>query len=125
METHEKSIFNIAGVLNDDFIEEVTESQQMKKNQLFFALLVDGLPGDPNFGVGISNLVGEHNTEKLKRQLEDRVENTMPDLVEGIKYKGTAVEQIKDQQFIGFDLHFTDLDTNEDDFIPLGFSTKN
>ena len=115
------SILNIAGVPNAEFIEEVTDSQLIKKNEIFFALLVDGIPGDPGFGVGISELVGNLNTDRLKDELSRRSKETLLDLVNGIEYGGIAVEQVAEQQFIGADIHFTDLDSNADIMIPLAF----
>lgn len=117
-------ILNIAGVPSDDFIEEVTGSQAVKKNSIFFALLTDGLPGDPDFGVGIGDLVGEQNTMKLKNRLERRASNTLPDLVSGIEYKGMASEANVEDQSLLADLLFVDLDSNDELFIPIGFAKE-
>ncbi len=116
----QESIFNITGVLNEEFIEEVTESQAIKKNQIFFAILVNGLPGDPGFGVGVSELIAEPNTVNLKRFIRRRIEKTIPDLVEGVRFEGQAIRQDPENQVLEADLHFTDLETNEDIIIPLG-----
>jgi hypothetical protein len=115
-------ILNIAGVPSDDFIEEVTGSQDVKRNSIFFALLTDGLPGDPAFGVGIGDLVGEQNTGKLKTRLERRASNTLPNLVSGIAYKGIAASS--SEQTLQADLLFVDLDSNKDLFIPIGFAKE-
>jgi len=82
---------------------------------------VDGLPGDPGFGVGISDMVGNLNTDKMKSDLDKRANDILPDLVAGINYEGLAVQQDKTNQFIGVDFHFTDLDSNQDVLIPLAF----
>lgn len=121
---NQESIFNIAGVPSDDFIEEVTDSQLIKKNDIFFALLVGGLPGDPGFGVGVSELVGELNITELRSSLEKKASDTLIGLVDGIEYKGTAVKQIPGQQFISADMHFVDIESKKDILIPLAFPTK-
>jgi hypothetical protein len=116
-----QSILNIAGVPSNEFIEEVTDSKTIKKNEIFFAMLVDGLPGDPAFGLGISDLVGSLNTSKLKSDLNRKAAKQLPDLVSGISYEGLAVAQDVSNQFIGADFHFNDQDANDDILIPLAF----
>lgn len=115
------SIFNIAAIPSDEFIEEVTDSQTIKKNEIFFAMLVDGVPGDPAFGLGLSELIGNLNTKKMKSDLNKKASKQLPDLVKGIDYKGLAVQQDISNQFIAADFHFTDLDANNDILIPLAF----
>ena len=117
-------VLNIAGVPSDDFIEEVSGSQDVKRNSIFFALLTDGLPGDPDFGVGIGDLVGEQNTSKLKNRIERRAANIVPNLVSGIEYKGMASEASVEDQSLQVDLFFVDLETNEELFIPIGFAKE-
>jgi len=116
-----QSILNIAGVPSDEFIEEVTDSKTIKKNEIFFAMLVDGLPGDPAFGLGISDLVGSLNTNKLKGDLNRKAAKQLPDLVSGIRYEGLAVAQDVSNQHIAADFHFVDLDANAPILIPLAF----
>ena len=117
------SIFNIIGVPSEEFIEEVTDPQAIKKNGIFMAVLTDGLAGDPEFGVGMSELIGEENVSRLRNDL-DRKAAMIPDIVENVDYKGMAVEQKIEEQFIGADLHFADRDANEDILIPLGFANQ-
>ena len=116
-----KAILNITGLPNDEFIEEVTDIKLIKKNEIFFAVLIDGLPGDPGFGVGVSELVGALNDKRLKNDLNKKAESTLLDLVEGIEYKGITVERLPEEQFIGADLHFTEVESTEELLIPLAF----
>lgn len=119
----EKSVFNIIGVPSEEFIEEVTDPQLIKKNGIFMAVLADGLAGDPEFGVGMSELLGEQNVSWLRTEL-NRKASTIPDIVENVDFKGMAVDQKIDEQFIGADLHFVDKDSNDDILIPLGFANQ-
>jgi hypothetical protein len=117
-----ETIFNIAGVPNEEFLEEVTDSQQVKKNAIFFALLTDGVPGDPGFGVGLSVLVGESDTEATAIELDRRSADMLPALVEGIRYEGVGVERFLSEQLMTADLRFTDLDSNARVLVPLTLS---
>ena len=117
----DSAILNVIGQPSDDFIQEVYESETRKKNQLYFALFVNGIPGDPAFGVGLSELVGEENVMSLERQLEYRARNTLEDLTEGVRYEGIVVDREPSQQYTSVDLYFTDLDTQKDILIPIGF----
>lgn len=118
------AILNIAGLQNEEFIEEVTDSQQIKKNAIFFALLTDGLPGDPGFGVGVSVLVGEPNTEATALRLDKRAQDTLPAIVENIRYDGISVQRYPNDQTMNVNLKFTDLDAkaNSRVLVPLTLS---
>ena len=115
------SIFNILGVENAEFLAEVSDSSSIKKNEVYFALFVNGLPGEPDFDVGINTMVGELNVGSLRRFIENQIEKTLPDLVDGITLDDYVIQQVPDQQFVGVDLVFTDLDTDNEVLIPVGF----
>lgn len=114
------SDFNIVGAPSEEFLEEVTDKTSIKKSAVFFALLTEGLPGDPDFGVGLSGLYGELNVDRLAGRLERRaelVETYVPD----IEFRQANVERIPSQRFIGADLIYADTDVRENILIPLGF----
>jgi len=117
----DKAIYNIAGVPNEDFIEEVTELQPIKKNEIFFALLVDGLAGDPAFGVGLGSMVGEENTVNIERRLKRKVQKGIPEFVDDVALATVKFEQ--SDQALNADLAFIDLVSNDEYLIPLGFNT--
>jgi hypothetical protein len=116
-----ETIFNIVGVQNAEFLEEVVSSGLIKKNEVYFALLVNGLAGEPDFGVGLSTMVGELNVRQLKRFIEDKIENGLPDLVDGITLNDYVINQDVKNQLIAVDLELTDNDSDEPILIPVGF----
>lgn len=114
------SDFNIVGIPDEEFLEEVTDKTAIKKAGVFFALLTEGLPGDPDFGVGMSGLYGELNVHRLASRLERKAE-LVEEYVPDTEFRQANVERIPSQRFIGADLVYADLDTREDILIPLAF----
>lgn len=110
-------ILNVNGNPSDDFIEEITESQTKKYNQLVFGVLVNGLAGEPTFGLGLGDLVGETNTYELVTEIRDRAREELPNLVDNIEYDGISAEQ--GDKYLGIDLRFTDLETKEALLLPI------
>lgn len=120
----QRSVFNVIGCEGADFLEEVTDSRLIKKNELFFSLMVGTLPGEPEYGAGIGLLVGELNTNNLVSSLERRVRERIPDEVPAVRVRGIVTQQDKTRQTVNADIHFTDLESKTDVYLPLGFTQK-
>ena len=110
---------SVTGVLTDEFILEVADSRERKRGQVMFALLVDGLPGDPDFGVGLRDLLSELNTTNLRSFTQRRLDRTIPDLTTGVSLVAAVFEQRKAEQIFLVDIQLKDTESREQFLVPL------
>lgn len=115
-----KSDFNVTGYPNDEFITETANSQLRAKNEVMFALLVNGIPGEPDFGVGLPKHIGDSNVLRLTNDIRDKVKKVKDLVSAAVEYKGVAVGRIPGKQYVAVDAYFIDKESGADIFIPLG-----
>jgi hypothetical protein len=112
-------VLNIFGVEDADFIEEVSDREAVLKNRLYFALAQDGLPRELEFGVGMSELIGEGNTNKVRRVTQERAEERIPEYINDVELTEVDVQNKPEDQVLEVDLFFEDLTTKEPIYVPL------
>jgi len=114
----DKAIFNVAGIPSFDFIQEVKDSQTRKVNELVFALTVQGLAGQPDYGINLSQSIGDSLNSDTKFDIITRLRLKIPELTENIGFDGAVVDVIPKTQLVGVDLACTDLETNQSFILP-------
>jgi hypothetical protein len=119
------SILNAAGLPSVDFIEEVTDSRLRKKNEVVFAISVNGLPGDPAFGVGLVDMIFDEIDSNMQRAIRDGLRTTLPDLISDLKYNGSVIALLPDKKFVGVDISCTDLESGQEVMTPVAVMRKN
>ena len=115
-----ETILNIFGIMKGNFIEEVTDRVAVISNRLYFILLVNGIPRDTGFGVGLSEMVAEQNTIALKREIESRTTIAIEDgTLEDVLLRDLVIERDVSNQKVNVDFYFDDIYTGEEILVPL------
>lgn len=114
----EISILNVVGLTNEEFIAEVTVASARIRNEVYFALGVNGLPGDPSFGVGLLDLVGEGLDGALTQSVEQKLKS-LSDILTLSTYVGNNT--VVGEQMISVDVYVRDTTSQTIFLVPVAF----